>query len=392
MHRLLIMLVTCSLLYTGFQCVGGEQDSKNKAKNKTADVAIFVKNRAGENLAGKAKPFEDLITGAITKHGFRVISREDTVQAVSSFTGNASATANDKKVSGKDLDMLLDSNTSALRLAQKLQADYMIIAAFTSLGTKKQHLNFRDVERIINTVTLRVTYKILDGIKGSNLAAGTVTSQQKSQQSKTLQTRNSDILNTLLADAAKQIDAKLKEKGGAEAVAEAADKPEKMTVIVSCGMQDLSIPEITKPEEGQDYQVTGNRYKLDAMDVTVAVDGTVIATAPGSFEVYPGLHKMRLTREGFKDWERTVNITKDGQHFDIPLQLSEQGMQRWRENTKFLNDLKRRRKLDDAQIEKVKGFAEMMRKSGYRIDIKGKPDKTNVYQGNMDVNVNDRRR
>jgi len=49
------------------------------------------------------------------------------------------------------------------------------------------------------------------------------------------------------------------------------------------------------------------------MDVTVELDGIAIGSAPGSFQGFPGLHKLRLSREGFDSWERTVNLY-DGQN------------------------------------------------------------------------------
>lgn len=344
-------------------------------KEATAVAAVFVKSRADGELAGKTRAFEDLLVGAVTRLGFRIISREDAIQAVGTLTGDDPG----DPASGGDLDALLDSNTSALRLAQNLQADYLLVASLSTLGRESSHVQFRDVDRKIDTVRLRVAYKILEGVKAGSVEAGTVAAEHRMQRSDTVRHTSSDVLNTLLADAAEQIGDKLEEAGGAEKIAETTPKPDKVTFLITCGMQDLSIPAVTKTDGGDEYALTGNRYQLEALNVTVSLDGTVLGTAPGKFEAYPGLHKMRLTRPGFLDWERTVNITADGQQFNIPLQLSEEGMKRWRENTQFLNNLKRERRLDDAEVKKIEAFAEMMRKSGYRIDIQGEPGDISVH-------------
>lgn len=351
-----------------------EKRVKKPEKSQTRTVAIFIKNRAGKPLAGKVKAFSDLVTANITDQGFRVISREDTIQAIQNFTPE------DAQGGKTKLDVMLDKNSSALRLAQKLNANYLIIGSLTSLGQKQQHIQYRGVNRQVTKTTLRVTYKILDGLKGSSLTAGTITSTHQSQQSQTVQTKSNNVVNNLLADAAKKLGNQLEEKGGAAAVsAETGQKAQDtVTIEVTASMQDLTIPAVVKNDQGS-YEVTGNQYRLDAMNVSVAIDGTVMGTAPGTFEVRPGLHKMKLTRKGFRDWSRTVNITKDGQTFDVPMMLTDEGMRRWRQNAAFLNDLKTESKITDAQAEKIRGVAQMMRQSGYRIDIR-KDQKVDVKQ------------
>ena len=52
-----------------------------------------------------------------------------------------------------------------------------------------------------------------------------------------------------------------------------------------------------------------------------------IGTTPGTFQIRPGVHEVRVTREGFATWEKSVAF-RDGQTLDIPMELSAAGIAR----------------------------------------------------------------
>ena len=115
--------------------------------------------------------------------------------------------------------------------------------------------------------------------------------------------------------------------------------------------------------------VTNPPVAVQPLDVTVELDGIALGSAPGAFQAYPGLHKLRLSREGFDDWERTVNIY-DNQTLRVALQMSAAGYARWADTTAFLATLDDRRKLTDAEAEKIRGLAKFFSESHYRVDTK----------------------
>lgn len=326
-------------------------------------VAIFVKNRAGEKLDDKISVFEDLVTAQITDMKFRVISHEDTVKAMRSFMGAKP----DATVPGAKLDELLENNTSSLRLAQQMGVDYIFVLSITTLGNHTKEINRPDldIKRTIVTHQLRTTYKILDVVLGDSVSAGSILSLKRTQAGGGF-SESINVVDELLADAASQVAAHLQEKNGVEGLAAPRKNKGVVSFGVSCSMQDLSVPELMKDKDGN-FILGGNRYKLEAMSVTVELDGVVIGSAPGEFQVLPGLHKIRLTREGFKDFERTINV-RDGQHLNIPLILTDKGRKNWLEMANFFNGLKSKEKLVEAQVEKMKGYADMLRQSGIRID------------------------
>jgi hypothetical protein len=115
--------------------------------------------------------------------------------------------------------------------------------------------------------------------------------------------------------------------------------------------------------------VTNQPVAVQAMDVTVELDGVAIGSAPDTFQGRPGLHKIRLSREGFDPWERTINIY-DGQTLRVALQMSNAGYARWADTTAFLAGLDKDRKLTDAEVKRIEGIAEFFKNSHYRVDTK----------------------
>ena len=94
-----------------------------------------------------------------------------------------------------------------------------------------------------------------------------------------------------------------------------------------------------------------------------------LSVQPGRFKVPPGHNKIRLTREGFKDWERTINAN-EVKKLKVVLQMTDDGYKRWRDNAAFLQELKDKEKLTDAETESIKGHAQMLRQSGVKVDLK----------------------
>ena len=138
-------------------------------------------------------------------------------------------------------------------------------------------------------------------------------------------------------------------------------------------MTDLKELPITVPDlaVSADNKVVRGAKNLDvqALDVTVELDGVALGSAPGSFQARPGLHKLTLSREGFSSWERTINVF-EGQKLNVALSMSKQGFERWQENLAFLHTLENDRKLTDAQVKLIEGFAKFWSESHYRVDTK----------------------
>jgi len=85
--------------------------------------------------------------------------------------------------------------------------------------------------------------------------------------------------------------------------------------------------------------------------------------------VRPGFSRLRITREGFAPWERTINAV-EGQTLSIALTLSDSGYARWKDATAFINALKDGARLTDAEVKVLEGYGRMLSESFSRMETK----------------------
>jgi hypothetical protein len=269
------------------------------------------------------------------------------------------------------LDQALSDNTSALRLAQSLGADFILIPVITSYGTEKKTYTADGISTINVLHNLRVGYKIVEAGAGGEIKGDTVLASKTIRQSGNLQVDNNDVINELLDDAAGQLAATIVQSASSLPTTVAKDKM--VSFNIACSMTDprqqpILVSAVSVSGDGK-LITTNPPIAVQPLDVTVELDGLAIGSAPGAFQAYPGIHKLRLSREGFDSWERTVNIY-DGQTLRVALQMSAAGYARWADTTAFLATLDNRRKLTDAEVAKINGLAKFYSESHYRVDTK----------------------
>jgi hypothetical protein len=333
-------------------------------------TAIIVENRAGKTHNDKVPILEDLLTSRIAGQGFSVLARDVVTRALKEYPA-AGEKASAPDAPGKQLDALLENNTTALRLSQNLGADFILIPSIMTCGSEKKTYSGNGVTTVNTLHTLRVSYRLVEAGEGGAIKGGTVVATKTIRQSEGLQVENSDLANELLDDAAGQLaDAVVK---AAATLPKTVAKAAMVSLSIACSMTDIKEQPITVP----DIQLTKDNkvvkgakpLEVQALDVTVELDGLTIGSAPGTFQARPGLHKLRLSREGFSPWERTINVV-DGQKLKVALQMSEQGYNRWKDNVAFLQELKDDEKLTDAQVKLIEGHAKYWSESHYRVDTK----------------------
>ncbi len=154
------------------------------------------------------------------------------------------------------------------------------------------------------------------------------------------------------------------------------------SVVVT--LNGVQFPEISIDATGQP-KVSDNSFAVEAASVSVDIDGITVGTTgsiSSKLRVSPGLHRIRLYREDLVPFERMVNIT-EGMKLNIAMELNERGRERWEHNTLLLQDLKKEAVLTDAEVEKVRGMAQALRQSGYKIDIKVDTDEGIEIENNQ---------
>ncbi len=327
-----------------------------------------MENRAGKVLDDKVPVLEDFITSRVTEQGFCVLSRGVLINAFKDIPGKEPKVLH-PEVPPVNLDQQLSSRSSALRLAQTMGVDYIIVASITSFGTERKTFESYGVKTINLVHNLRVSYKILEVAEGGSLVADTIKVSKTTRFTKDSATEDSDMINGMLDDVSVKVAECLRKKR----ITPPSPKPGLVEITIACGMQDMvqlpvSIPDVRLTKDGT-VVIGEDKLEVQLLDVTIELNGMVIGSAPGTFKVPPGLSKIRLSREGFKDWERTINIVA-GQKLNVALQMSDAGYARWKDTTAFLQELENGEKLTDAEVKLIEGIARMLRQSGYKVDVK----------------------
>jgi len=356
------ILIACSLAAVLFAAgkTFAADATDSTASPPLRKTAIIVENHAGAGFIDKISVLEDLVGSRVAGKGYSLISRDVVTQALS---GQPNA-----------LDNALNDNSSALRLAQNLGADFILVPSITSYGSEKKTYNGNGIVTLNVAHTLRVSYKIVEAGAGGAIRGGTVTATKTVRDTGDLKTESNDIINGLLDDAAGQLADAVVQNATSLPTEVAKDKM--VSFRVACTMSDPRQQPILVSALGitadNHVVVTNQPIAVQPMDVTVELDGTALGSAPGEFKAYPGLHKMRLSREGFDSWERTVNVY-NGETLRVALQMTDTGYAQWKDTTDFLATLDANRKLTDAEVNKINGIAEYFKNSHFRVDTKEAP-------------------
>lgn len=372
-------------------------ESQTPAISVPRKAAIFVNNNAGADLNAKVPVLESAVASRLASSDFSIISRDDVIQALKVFSVGPTAqqplvdtTAKDQNLMadrntlGTRADRLLSDNSSALRLAQNMGADFLLLVTINSLATNETQFADKNVQFTTAEYVLQANYKVLEGVTGGAIGGDDFEISRKFKLTPSYRRNDGNMVNELLRAAAGKVAESFVEKASAFKAPTASGKVE---IAVACGVRDLEGDKITLPDirvtENNEVVKGGKPLPVQA-SATIEIDGIALGTTPASVKIFPGLHKLRLTREGCKDYEVTINAA-DGLSLKPTLQLSDEGFQRWKEIRSFLNGLDTQRKLTDAQVQVMEGYAQYLRQSRYSVNYDLKMDtkqplKFNLYK------------
>jgi hypothetical protein len=325
---------------------------------------VLVSNRAGSEWDGKIRVLEDHLAAQLTDLGFSILTREVVVDSLRTF--DPAVASLPRPADG--LEAQLTEQSSALRLAQNLGVNYIIQASLSSIGAKEVVAKAYGVETKSQERSLRLSYRLLDASSGGSLTGDTVRVSTVVQQTANAETQRDGVVDDLLDEAAGRVVDSLRVRVAAGRVPAPAALAERVTLTVRLEAADLMIPDVRIGPENT-VSISESKYRLSPLNASVEIDGVAVGSAPGALSVRPGFSKLRITREGFAPWERTINAV-EGQTLSIALTLSESGYARWKDATTFINGLKDGARLTDAQVKVLEGYGKMLSESFSRMDTK----------------------
>jgi len=364
---------------------------------------ILVDNRAGKQYNEQVLRFEDVVTANMDDDVLSIISREDVVTAQRVYDGEAPAAstaepqnnatflaklrsdlfrAMDKAPSGTAVtqeDWKTLRNSTALNMARNVGADLILAVTIASVNKETRNFQGSGIATKTTTWTLRGSYKLLELATGGTVVTGEVKADNSIRETANITIDLGDVCAALM------------EKGATKLASEITSKAEKIKatglamaqdVRILCEVQDLQGKDLTFPDfkyaDDGTVTTTDQNFNVQAT-ATVEIDGFLVGSTPCTVRMIPGQHKIRVSCPGFVDYAANMKVAEEMKELTIPLQMSDVGLQRWKDvrasilelsaNKKILEAaLEKDRKLTPAQIEYIQGQATMYRNSHFRLE------------------------
>jgi hypothetical protein len=321
--------------------VAGAQPVNTANATSNPKIAIFVKNQT--KVAGMDDMVDgvrDRISAELAGAGMIVMDQAEIASGFNRF----------KVTTAEERAGLIDSvftGGSTVRIGQMLGADYVMVASIISADRAalmvggKQMMSF----------TLRMTVKVSEAVQGSSVYGKPWVGKYPVTAENAAGTDATVYYNELLDNWAR------------ETGVEIADKSKTWRRVEAASVQMVSFTVSTTIDELIKGLESGVRAPNDLLDemrrivggATVEIDGATVGSSPGTFQVAPGLHQLRVKRAWMKDWQQTVTI-QNGSNFKVGLELSDAGLQKFQ-------SLERLR----AQI--AKDYAEAMALKGVKVNF-----------------------
>jgi hypothetical protein len=303
-------------------------------------IAIFVKNQSRvPGMDDMVDGVRDRIAAELAGAGMIVLDQTDIASGFNRY----------KVTTAEERAGLIDgvfTGGSTVRVAQMLGADYVMTASIISIDrasltvSGKQMLSF----------ALRMTVKVNEAVQGSSVYGDNWSRKYPVTAENAAGTDASFYYNDLLDAWASETGAKIAEKSKTWRRVEPA-----AVQMVSCSVS-TTIDELIK---GLENGVRAPNDLLDEMrrivgGATVEIDGATVGSSPGTFQVAPGMHQLRVKRAWMKDWQQTVLI-QNGSNFNVALELSDAGLQKFQS-------------LENLRAQVAKDYAEAMATKGVKVN------------------------
>ena len=294
-----------------------------------------------------------------------VISRSDVVND-GCFAGMQTA----EEPESRAVEEALSNQSSALRLAQLLGADGIIVVTMVSYNDNRRTFESDELgvdSTTVSTYTLRTTYQILSGDNGASVFGGTADAQVNLKETSDL-TERTDPIDALLADASRKLCGQISSNAGAMNSVVASSAAKRSSVKVELFASGLEVPNIVVSEDGE-KMVGTTRLPLAPVGARIYIDGVLTGAAPATFTLSKGVHRLRIDHPLFSPLEEIVNVRGETgtQTFTFAMALTPEGRREWEQNVEVLESLKTGEVLREATLIRVRAFAEFLRNS--RVDI-----------------------
>jgi len=172
------------------------------------------------------------------------------------------------------------------------------------------------------------------------------------------------------ADALAETLARALAKDLAARLAAAPAKPPASAAVTFRLVADtLALPDIEVDAEGR-LTRSESPARPALSGFTVEVDGVTQGVAGDTpLRLAPGIREVVARRAGFETWSRKVEL-RDGLVLEVAATPTAESLARLRGHAAFLAGLADGARLNAAEVERVRGAAEALRNSGFKVNVK----------------------
>ena len=342
--------------------------SSNKA-------AIFTINRSSIEYNDHMPMLEDLIVSNLTGNFFEIISRDNALKSLNELEGKISQKSNSDYLSAIEN---LQNKSSVLRLSQNLNVEYIIIIGFQGLEEDILRVDSYGSNFTNHTFTGNFTYQILSSNTGASLFGGNVwfkfyelESSKLYQQTEFGKNYSTSITKDIFNDAAIQISKLIYEDINNADISSMEIDEDLVEVFINTYLEDFAYPKVRINNDGE-VIIQKDKDPIELIDMVIEIDGVLVGSTSqdiGSYRIKPGIHNLSIYSENVMPFERIINVSS-GATFNIGMKLNESAVEMLQDKIDIFDTLLRNTTLTKAQIILMESEAEMLRNSGYKIDIK----------------------
>ncbi len=244
--------------------------------------------------------------------------------------------------------------------AQSLGVDLLLLAEIASYNLRQHEI----AGRRIHQLDLRAGLTLHSASRGAALHSS----------SQSLSRRGFDA-QALGLQALFDLGGQLGQRSREWKIEAAVGKP--VIVEVRVQMDGLQLPFLPGP----DAALVNQPLPLYAQGASVEVDGLLVGQAPCRIELWPGLHRLRASRDGIGSREVSVNITA-ASNIELTLTPDAAARSAFQQQLLAMEQLRQmqregrqREQILKAKAEAIRGFAAFLRQSGLRLDYRKVEDK-----------------
>ncbi|MEC7801032.1 MAG: hypothetical protein VX609_07045 [Verrucomicrobiota bacterium] len=271
-----------------------------------------------------------------------------------------------------------------ITLARQLGADAILSVNFDSFTNTKAEIPKFD--RTVLTFRLVANYQFISADEKSALGGDSIIVEKKIPLTSQLglSTSENTILSELLDQASEKVSksifnsnlleteiaSKFKNSSNSKFTSPLGRFPTNQKLVsvnISANLKDMSIPEIISGNDGQ-LSLSGNNLKINPGDAEIIINGLTVGMCSNDQEIKipEGICRMQIKRSGFVVEEKLINAY-EGLSLSFILEPTQEEYNLWREQIRFLQEIKTGDTFNKNQIKLTDGMFEYLKNSKYEV-------------------------